>query len=175
MKLLSISAAIGAVFLSVLQTVDADLSKIVRVDQATQHFIDAQGRTRFFHGTNMVMKRFPWHHDVEKFVPSWSIVDKDIEVMKALNINSIRLGKSERGEVIVRFYHNEAHVHFFCIGVHWAGVEPVRGQYNQTYLDITNGIIKKLQDNNIYTLVDQHQDVWAAQICGHGAPLVKNF
>ncbi|CAO3574814.1 unnamed protein product [Mortierella alpina] len=147
MKLLSISAAIGAVILSVLQSVDADLSKIVRVDQATQHFIDAQGRTRFFHGTNMVMKHFPWHHDVEKFVPSWSIVDKDIEVMKALNINSIRLG------------------------VHWAGVEPVRGQYNQTYLDITNGIIKKLQDNNIYTLVDQHQDVWAAQICGHGAPL----
>lgn len=59
------------------------------------------------------------------------------------------------------------------IGVHWAGVEPVRGQYNQTYLDITHSIIKKLEDNNIYTLIDQHQDVWAAQICGHGAPLVN--
>jgi len=34
------------------------------------------------------------------------------------------------------------------------------------------GIIKKFQDNGIYTLVEMHQDVWAAQICGHGAPLV---
>lgn len=51
-------------------------------------------------------------------------------------------------------------------------MEPVRGQYNQTYLDISRGIIQKLQDNGIYTLVDQHQDVWSAQTCGHGAPLV---
>ncbi|KAF9091194.1 hypothetical protein BGX23_005399 [Mortierella sp. AD031] len=145
MKFLSISAAIGAITLA--SVVQADLSKIVRVDQTTQQFIDTQGRSRHFHGTNMVKKSFPWHMDVNNFVPSWSIVDKDIQVMKDLNINVIRLG------------------------VHWAGVEPTRGQYNQTYLDVTNGIIKKLQDNGIYTLVDQHQDVWAAQTCGHGAPL----
>ncbi|KAK3813055.1 MAG: glycoside hydrolase superfamily [Benniella sp.] len=147
MKVLSITAAIAAVALSVLDVVQADLSKIVRVNPSTQHFIDAQGRSRFFHGTNMVKKSFPWHHDVNNFTPSWSIVDRDIELMKSLNINIVRLG------------------------VHWAGVEPVRGQYNQTYLDVTQGIIKKLQDNGIYTLVDQHQDVWAAQLCGHGAPL----
>ncbi|KAF9115333.1 hypothetical protein BGX27_008213 [Mortierella sp. AM989] len=147
MKTLSITTAIGVVLLSALQIAQADLSKIVRVNPSTQHFIDANGRSRFFHGTNMVKKSFPWHLDVSKFVPGRSIVDKDIEFLKSVNINSIRLG------------------------VHWAGVEPVRGQYNQTYLDITNGIIKKLQDNGIYTLVDQHQDVWAPQICGHGAPL----
>ncbi|KAG0292853.1 hypothetical protein BGZ98_002438, partial [Dissophora globulifera] len=149
MKSLSISAALAAVAtLSLLSTMaQADLSKIMRVNPSTQHFIDAQGRSRFFHGTNMVKKSFPWHLDVDNFVPSWSIVDKDIDLLKALNINIVRLG------------------------VHWAGVEPVRGQYNQTYLDVTAGIIKKLQDNGIYTLVDQHQDVWAAQLCGHGAPL----
>ncbi|KAI1320281.1 hypothetical protein EDD11_001496 [Mortierella claussenii] len=145
MKILSIYAALTAVTL--FSTAQAEISKIVRVNPSTQHFIDTEGRSRFFHGTNMVKKSFPWHLDVDNFVPSWSIVDKDIEVLKALNINIVRLG------------------------VHWAGVEPVRGQYNQTYLDITRGIIKKLQDNNIYTLVDQHQDVWAAQLCGHGAPL----
>ncbi|KAG0056485.1 hypothetical protein BGZ83_004743 [Gryganskiella cystojenkinii] len=144
MRFLSISTAVALLGSAML--VQADLSKIVRVDPANQMFIDAQGRTRFFHGTNMVKKSPPWHMDVTKFVPSWSIVDKDIQTMKDLNINSIRLG------------------------VHWAGVEPVRGQYNQTYLDITNGIIKKLQDNDIYTLIDQHQDVWAGQLCGHGAP-----
>ncbi|KAF9436734.1 hypothetical protein BGZ76_003134 [Entomortierella beljakovae] len=147
MKFLSLSAAIGVVVLSALQVAQADLSKIVRVNPSTQHFIDAQGRSRFFHGTNMVKKSFPWHMEVNKFVPGRSVVDEDIAFLKAHNINSIRLG------------------------VHWAGVEPVRGQYNQTYLDVTNGIIKKFQDNGIYTLVDQHQDVWAAQICGHGAPL----
>ncbi|KAF9552536.1 hypothetical protein BGW38_009458, partial [Lunasporangiospora selenospora] len=147
MKILSLTTAVAAVILGTASVASAELSKIVRMDPRTQMFIDTEGRTRFFHGTNMVMKSFPWHHDVNNFVPSWSIVDKDIETLKSLNINSVRLG------------------------VHWAGVEPVRGQYNQTYLDITQGIIKKLQDNGIYTLVDQHQDVWAAQLCGHGAPL----
>ncbi|KAF9543210.1 hypothetical protein EC957_001085 [Mortierella hygrophila] len=147
MRILSLSTAISAVVLSALQLAQADISKIVRVDQTSQQLIDAEGRSRWFHGTNMVKKAFPWHVDVDNFVPNWSLVDKDIELLKTMNINSVRLG------------------------VHWAGVEPVRGQYNQTYLDITHAIIKKLEDNNIYTLIDQHQDVWAAQICGHGAPL----
>ncbi|KAG0226808.1 hypothetical protein BGW42_003347 [Actinomortierella wolfii] len=146
MKLATISAAISA-FTIAGTLVQADLSRIVRVDRSTYQFIDAQGRSRFFHGTNMVYKKFPWHHNINSFVPGWSIVDKDIQTMKALNINSVRLG------------------------VHWAGVEPVRGQYNQTYLDIMKNIVKKLEDNGIYTLVDHHQDVWAAQLCGHGAPL----
>lgn len=147
MRILSLSAAVSAVVLSALQLAQADISKIVRVDQTSQQLIDAEGRSRWFHGTNMVKKAFPWHVDVDNFVPNWSLVDKDIELLKTMNINSVRLG------------------------VHWAGVEPVRGQYNQTYLDVTHAIIKKLEDNNIYTLIDQHQDVWAAQICGHGAPL----
>ncbi|KAF9175811.1 hypothetical protein BGX21_003935 [Mortierella sp. AD011] len=146
MKTLSITAAIGVV-LSALQVVQADLSKIVRVDPSTQMFIDAEGRSRFFHGTNMVSKSPPWHLNVNTFVPGRSIVEKDIEFLKSINVNSIRLG------------------------VHWAGVEPVRGQYNQTFLDISNGIIQKFQDNGIYTLVDQHQDVFAEQLCGHGVPL----
>ncbi|KAF3908085.1 hypothetical protein ABW21_db0205750 [Orbilia brochopaga] len=125
----------------------ADLSKIVRVDVASQQYIDAEGRSRHFHGTNMVNKKFPFHKDVTQFIPGRSIVDQDIQLLKDLNVNLVRLG------------------------VHWAGVEPERGSYNQTYLDITHGIITKLQDNGIYTLVDQHQDVWGAQICGHGAPV----
>ncbi|EPS43100.1 hypothetical protein H072_2932 [Dactylellina haptotyla CBS 200.50] len=125
----------------------ADLSKIVRVDVGSQQFIDEEGRSRHFHGTNMVKKRYPFHKDINTFIPGSSVVDQDIEYLKDLNINVVRLG------------------------LQWSGVEPIRGQYNQTYLDITATIIKKFQDNGIYTLVDQHQDVWAAQICGHGAPL----
>ncbi|KAF9164392.1 hypothetical protein DFQ26_001484 [Actinomortierella ambigua] len=146
MKPLSISTALSTLAI-VGSLVHADLSRIIRVDQGTYQFIDTQGRSRFFHGTNMVYKEFPWHHNLDNFVPGWSFVDKDIETMKSLNINSVRLG------------------------VHWAGTEPVRGQYNQTYLDIMKGIVQKLEDNGIYTLVDHHQDVWASQLCGHGAPL----
>ncbi|KAG0027358.1 hypothetical protein BGZ81_005694 [Podila clonocystis] len=69
--------------------------------------------------------------DVINFVPGRSIVDKNIQALKALMSNSVRLG------------------------AHWAGVKPIRGQYNQTHLDISRGIIQKLQENSIYTLVDQ--------------------
>ncbi|KAF3913602.1 hypothetical protein ABW20_dc0110704 [Dactylellina cionopaga] len=143
MKVASAYVAMGAALLAVAQ---ADISKIVRVDVASQQFIDAEGRSRHFHGTNMVKKKFPWHEDVVNFDPGWSVVDRDIQYLRDMNINVVRLG------------------------VHWAGVEPVRGEYNQTYLDVTDGIIKRFQENGIYTLVDQHQDVWGAQICGHGAP-----
>ncbi|GJJ78586.1 endoglycosylceramidase [Entomortierella parvispora] len=142
MRFLSISAAV----LASVALVTADLSKIVRVDPASQQFIDANGRSRFFHGTNMIKKVPPYHADINQFDPGYSLVDRDIQVLKDLNINSIRLG------------------------VQWTGVEPVRGQYNQTYLDITGTIIQRLQDNGIYALLDQHQDVWAPQLCGEGAP-----
>ncbi|KAG0201443.1 hypothetical protein BGX28_005724 [Mortierella sp. GBA30] len=141
-------AIIGVATLTVYATTAlCDVSKIVRVDQTSHQFIDALGRSRFFHGINIVKKSHPWHLDVNNFVPGQSMVEKDIETLKDLNINSIRLG------------------------IHWAGVEPVRGQYNQTYLDISKDIVRKLQDSGIYTLVVQPQDVWAAQLCGHGAPL----
>ncbi|KAK6335046.1 hypothetical protein TWF718_010488 [Orbilia javanica] len=142
MKAASIGAA--ACFAAVVQ---AELSKIIKVDVASQQFIDAEGRSRHFHGTNMVKKRFPFHEDIENFVPGYSVVDRDIQFLKDLNVNCVRLG------------------------VHWAGVEPVRGKYNQTYLDVTTHIIKKFEENGIYTMIDQHQDVWSAQTCGHGAPL----
>ncbi|KAG0239009.1 hypothetical protein BGW41_007956 [Actinomortierella wolfii] len=86
----------------------AEVSKIVRVDKDSLQFIDALGRSRFFHGINMVKKSYPWHLDVDTFDPGQSIVDKDIKVLKELNVNSIRLG------------------------VHWAGVEPwvVKPEWN---------------------------------------------
>lgn len=92
MRILTLSAAVSAVVLSALQLAQADISKIVRVDQTSQQLIDAEGRSRWFHGTNMVKKAFPWHVDVDNFVPNWSLVDKDIELLKTMNINSVRLG-----------------------------------------------------------------------------------
>lgn len=42
----------------------------------------------------MVKKKFPWHADINNFVAGYSLVDRDIQHLKDLNINVIRLGKS---------------------------------------------------------------------------------
>jgi endoglycosylceramidase len=101
MKLLSITAAISAVFLASI--VQADISKIVRVDQASQQFIDSQGRSRHFHGTNMVKKKFPFHADIDNFVAGYSVVDRDIQHLKDLNVNVVRLGAWLFVVFVVRF------------------------------------------------------------------------
>lgn len=41
----------------------------------------------------MVKKKFPWHADINNFVAGYSVVDRDIQHLKDLNINVIRLGK----------------------------------------------------------------------------------
>ena len=45
------------------------------------------------------------------------------------------------------------------LGTMWAGVEPQKGQYNETYLEITGDIIRRLEDNGIDVILDAHQDV----------------
>ncbi|KAJ5728284.1 cellulase [Penicillium malachiteum] len=56
------------------------------------------------------------------------------------------------------------------LGHPWAGAEPIRGEYNQTFLDIMNEQTKLAEDHRIYVLVDVHQDKLARQFCGHGVP-----
>lgn len=43
------------------------------------------------------------------------------------------------------------------LGVLWAGVEPVRGKYNETYLKIIKSIVDKCNLYGIYVLLDSHQ------------------
>ena len=52
----------------------------------------------------------------------------------------------------------------------WPGVEPVRGQYNQTYLDIVAEIVEEASSYGIYTLADMHEDVLSERFCGEGVP-----
>ncbi|GMH55275.1 hypothetical protein TrRE_jg4641 [Triparma retinervis] len=56
------------------------------------------------------------------------------------------------------------------LGVLWAGVEPVQGEYNYTYLSEIGTIIDTLAAENIYTIIDMHQDVLARNFCGNGIP-----
>ena len=109
--------------------------------------IDAHGRERIFHGTNIVVKGAPYHPTTDVFDSQWSFVDEDMALLKSMGYNSIRFS------------------------VPWAGVEPIQGQYNETYLNVVSDIIEKAGSKyGIYTLVEFHQDAWNAKFCGNGAP-----
>jgi len=95
---------------------------------------DSNGRTRIYHGFNSVRKGFPWYPDAtgaQVDVTNNTVLD----LLHEWGFNAIRLGTM------------------------WAGAEPVRGQYNDTYLDILGGMIKEMGARNISTLLDMHQDV----------------
>jgi endoglycosylceramidase len=126
-----------------------NMARIKHVNQDTYQIIDEYGRTRFFHGTNVVMKEEPWYRPFEWTPGVSSFGERDVQNMHDLGLNIVRLGHS------------------------WAGAEPVRGEYNQTFLDIMRKQTKLAEDHGIYVLVDVHQDVLAKQLCGHGVPDVS--
>ena len=41
----------------------------------------------------------------------------------------------------------------------WAGVEPEPGQFNKTYVNILKEIVEKYKSDQIYFILDMHQDV----------------
>ncbi|KAF7720599.1 hypothetical protein EC973_007058 [Apophysomyces ossiformis] len=151
------TALISTLFLLGLQQVQADqdpsawykahpgMARIKQVNQSTHQIVDVYGRTRFFHGTNVVMKQAPWYRPFD-FAPGNSFGPQDVQNLHDLGINIVRLGH------------------------HWAGAEPIRGQYNQTFMDIMKKQTKLAEEQGIYVLVDVHQDVLAGQFCGHGVP-----
>jgi hypothetical protein len=72
------------------------------------------------------MKGAPWHPRIDAY-DSWDSFSKeDVEYLAYLNINLIRLG------------------------VMWPGVEPERGVYNTTYLDVIGRIIEMCREKVRY-------------------------
>lgn len=125
------------------------MSRISQVNQDSHQIIDEFGRTRFFHGTNVVMKEPPWYRPLEWVPGVSSFGEQDVQNLHDLGLNVVRLGHS------------------------WAGAEPIRGQYNQTFIDIMKRQTKMAEEYGLYVLVDVHQDCLARQFCGHGVPDVS--
>ncbi len=46
----------------------------------------------------------------------------------------------------------------------WSKLEPVRGQYNQEYINQLKNVIETAATYNIYVLLDMHQDAWGKYI-----------
>lgn len=96
---------------------------------------------------NAVFKEAPWHPTVTGFDTDNTLSDIDSANLKSWGFNIVRLG------------------------VMWPGVEPgARGDYNQTYLDQIETIVTTLAKDDIYVILDFHQDVWHRKFCGEGVP-----
>lgn len=93
------------VFISSL-ALAADLFPI-SVNPDRQRLVDSLGREMFFHGTNIVVKQFPWHPETEGFSDG-TFSEKDMQLLKSLGLNVVRLGFM------------------------WPGLEPTRGHQNTT-------------------------------------------
>jgi endoglycosylceramidase len=55
------------------------------------------------------------------------------------------------------------------LGVIWTGVEPEKGVYNETYINIMSNIIDELEKNDIHAIIDIHQDVLSTYFCLYDA------
>jgi len=121
--------------------------KSIKIDVDHQTFIDEYGRTRVFHGMNAVYKIAPWLPNVEGFDAENSLSDIDAKNLESWGFNIVRLG------------------------VMWPGLEPgARGDFNMTYLEEIDKIVKNLEKSNIYVILDLHQDIWHRKFCGEGVP-----
>lgn len=108
-----------------------------------------------------VYKSFPYHPSNGTFDTELSFNQQDVDFLV------------ENGFNVVRLY------------VSWQGVEPTKGQYNQTYLNVRwttaiilfcsyivtmfqvlSDIVDMLGSAGIYTILDCHQDVWSPKFCG---------
>ena len=107
---------------------------------------DEAGRSVLFHGVNIVYKVHPYIPQRDEFEPQLSLTDAEIDDLIKWGFNFVRLG------------------------VMWEAVERAPDTYNETYLDEVEGLINRLGEKGIYTLVDAHQDILARKICGEGMP-----
>jgi len=108
---------------------------------------DSLGRQRFFHGTNVVYKKFPFHPILDHWDAQYSFSAEDMELMYNLGYNAIRLG---------------------CA---WAGAEPTKdGGWNATWFETVEGIVDSAGSYGLFSLLDHHQDAYSTKVCGTGFP-----
>lgn len=120
---------------------DAD----IKIDTTTHRFVDENHRIKIFHGMNAVYKIAPWHPTITGFDTENTLSSIDAKNLKQWGFNVVRLG------------------------VMWPGVEPKeRGNYNYTYLGQIEKIVNNLAAEDIYTVLDFHQDIWHRKFCGEG-------
>lgn len=102
---------------------------------------DAQGRVLILRGVNLANAS-----KGAPFLPSWLTPDTFQDI-------------AARGFNVVRFL------------IFWEALEPVKGQYDEAYLDQVEEKIDWAHDAGLYVILDMHQDVWGRKYGHDGAPV----
>lgn len=118
----------------------------VRVDPSNGAYVDSHGRTRIFHGMNVVYKKAPWIAPTETFDTTDSMDSETMANLQKWGFNVVRLG------------------------VMWPGVEPSLGEFDEDYLGAISNMAANLAEYGVYTIADLHQDVGSRRFCGEGFP-----
>ena len=157
----------GSVICLHLSAVFSVCGAFIQVDPANQQLVDVEGRQRYFHGVNVVVKEPPW-------IPvdsSYTFTDKDMATLQELGLNALRLvatcGKVLHTQTCTHTHtharththththarthtHTHTHKQLPCppilthrLGMMWPGVEPERGKYNFTYLEVARNLTKQ--------------------------------
>jgi len=113
-----------------------------RITTRQQQFIDAQGRTRIFHGINIIDKSYT--QEVKRAFCQ-PINKKDMEGLP----DSVLDNCAKAGFNLIR------------LGFNWANIEPQPGQYNESYIDSLEDILDRCALRGIYVFLDLHQDLYA--------------
>jgi len=131
---------------AVTHVLGADKVDPIRVDPSTGHYVDSHGRTRIFHGMNVVYKKAPWYPESKTFDPAESLDPETMDLLREWGFNVVRLG------------------------VMWPGVEPALKQLDAQYMKAIVNLTEGLAERGIYTVADLHQDVGSRRFCGEGFP-----
>jgi len=107
---------------------------------------DEFGRSRIFHGVNVVYKVSPYIPITDKFDPFLSLSKEDISYFKKFGFTLVRLG------------------------IMWESIETAYQQYDMELLQKFTDLVNELGRNGIYTIIDAHQDVLTRKFCGEGIP-----
>ncbi|KAI8870823.1 glycoside hydrolase [Ramicandelaber brevisporus] len=59
--------------------------------------------------------------------------------------------------------------------IHWSHIEPQKGVYNETYLDMVSERVGWYRDNGFHIMLDIHNDIWGPVFGGNGAPEWATF
>jgi endoglycosylceramidase len=105
---------------------------VINSELGSAQFRDEFGRARIFHGTNVVVKLPPYLPKDDEFDPIYSIVEKDLQYMKAWGVKMVRLG------------------------VLWEAVETAPGVWNEDYLNKMDTLINRFAEYDIVTMLDNH-------------------
>lgn len=118
----------------------APVKALPELHTAGNWIVDQDGRVVILQGVNQVYKSAP-------FSPGGNGFDDDDAAFLAAN-----------GFTAVR------------LGLYWDQIEPQPGVYNWAYLESVKGTIETLRAHGIVSILDMHQDLYGAEVGGHGAP-----